>query len=58
MVRPISKGHNLFAPDLDGITLPLLKLEKESASRMIITMMGFKIFTRKFSIFGKWERQS
>jgi hypothetical protein len=47
MVRLISKRGNLSAPGLDGITFPFLKLEKESAARMIIAMLRFIILHKK-----------
>jgi hypothetical protein len=43
----ISKRGNLSAPGLDGITFPFLKLEKESATEMIIAMIRFMIIKRK-----------
>jgi hypothetical protein len=57
MVRLISKRGNLSALGLDGIIFPFLKLEKESATRMIIVMLRFIIFPRKSKIFGKWAKQ-
>jgi hypothetical protein len=47
MVALISKRGNLSAPGLDGITFPFLKLEKDSAARMIIEMLRFMIFHKK-----------
>jgi hypothetical protein len=47
MVRLNSKRGNLSAPGLDGITFPFLKLEKESAARMIIAMLLFIILHKK-----------
>jgi hypothetical protein len=47
MVRLISKRDNQSAPGLDGIAFPFLKLEKESAARMIITMLRFIILHKK-----------
>jgi hypothetical protein len=47
MVRLISKGGNLSAPRLEGITFLFFKLEKGSADRIIIAMMKFIIFQHK-----------
>jgi hypothetical protein len=47
MVPLISKRGNLSAPGLYGITFPFLKLEKDSAARMIIEMIRFMIFHKK-----------
>jgi hypothetical protein len=58
MVALITKRGNFSAPGLDGITFPFLKLEKDSAARMIIEMIRFMIFHKKSPTFGKWARQS
>jgi hypothetical protein len=47
MVALISKRGNLTAPGLDGIIFPFLKLEKDSAARMIIEMLKIHDFPQE-----------
>jgi hypothetical protein len=58
MIALISKRGNLSAPGLDGITFPFLKLEKDSAARMIIEMLRFMIFHKKIPNIWKMGKQS
>jgi hypothetical protein len=53
MISLISKRGYLTAPGRDSITLPFLKLEKESAAEMIIAMRRFMIVKRKIPKSGK-----
>jgi hypothetical protein len=47
MIKLITKRGNLSAPDPGPITFPFVKLEKESAARMIIEMLLFIILHMK-----------
>jgi hypothetical protein len=56
MVALISKRGNLSTTGLDGITFPFLKLEKDSAARMIIEMIRFMIFHKKIPNIWKMDK--
>jgi hypothetical protein len=54
MVKLISKRSNLSAPGLEGIAFPFFKLEIELAAGMILSMMHFSIFYKKYPTIGKY----
>jgi hypothetical protein len=47
MIKLISERGNLSASELEGITFPFLKLEKESAAELLIAMLRFMTVKRK-----------
>jgi hypothetical protein len=57
MMKLISKRGNLSAPGLDGITFPFIKLEKESAAEMLITMLRFIIIKRRIQRIWKTDQK-